>query len=123
MIATESWLVRIKKISLEEKEGVIPDWVLMFLLVIHEVQIPPPNGFCLDLLHQNWLLIGLLAFSDFRKHLHLWLCLRFNENFNFLVEEIAVVLDDGIDREMFDHHFLVVAVALGRSPGFDCVAH
>jgi hypothetical protein len=111
---------RIKKISLEEKERVIPDWIIL-LLVIHEAQIPPPNGFCLDLLHQNGLFIGLLAFNGFRKHLHLWLSLH--GNFSFLVEEMAVVLDDGLDREMLDHHFLVMAVALGRSPRLYCVTH
>lgn len=34
-----------------------------------------------------------------------------------------MIVDDLLDRTVFDHHLLVVAVALGRSPGLNGVAH
>jgi hypothetical protein len=40
-----------------------------------------------------------------------------------LLEEVGVLVDDVLDGPEPQHHFLVVAVAFGRSSGLDRIAH
>jgi hypothetical protein len=78
-----------------------------------------PEGLLLDRLLKEGLLFSLPRLNDLSIRLDLFL----DVDLGLLLEKIGKTLDDVLDGVVFEHHFLMVAVALGGSSGLYGITH